>query len=187
MNWKKLASAVMVYLIAGGIYLAFFSYPAVPAAASAQEYHLEKEEQIYSTPYAMYRLYVRESSQPAILIVATVRTPFLPSKTYSRTMGMVEDIMEREVKERYGVDIDVVFNKEITAEIGNHSALMQDYDIHLKYLNGLPGASLARPDTIKMDLGAYFCQEKYESVVVAYVYPPVYSGDFEDVMASVSC
>ena len=184
MNRKKVVSAVMVYLIAAGIYLAFFSYPVAPAHASADSYVLQKEERIYSTPYAIYRLYVRESSQPAILIVATVRTPFLPSKTYSRTMGMVQDIMEQEVKERYGVDIDVVFRKEINADIGGHDTVMQDYDIHLKYLNGLPGI---RPDTLKMDIGAYFCQERYESVIVAYVYPPLYTGDFDRVMQSVSC
>jgi len=184
-NRKKVATAVMVYLIAGGVYLAFFSYPVAPAFASADSYALQKEEVIYTTPYAVYRLYVRESEQPAILIVATVRTPFLPSKTYSRTLGMVQDIMEREVKERYGVDIDVVFRKEMSARIGGHDTVMQDYDIHLKYLDGMPIG--IRPDTVKMDIGAYFCQERYESVIVAYVYPPVYSGDFERVMASISC
>jgi len=100
-------------------------------------------------------------------------------------MGMVEDIMEQEVRERYGVDIDVVFNREFTADVGGHETVMQDYDIHLAYLDGMPIG--IRPDTVKMDIGAYFCQERYESVIVAYVYPPLYSGDFEDVMASVSC
>ena len=93
--------------------------------------------------------------------------------------------MEQEVRERYGVDIDVVFNREFTADVGGHETVMQDYDIHLRYLNDMPAG--IRPDTVKMDIGAYFCQERYESVIVAYVYPPLYSGDFEDVMASVSC
>ncbi len=185
MNRKKVLTAVMVYLIAGGIYLAFFSYPVEPASASQENYILQKEEKIYETPYSVYQLYVRESSQPAILIVATVRTPFLPSKTYSHTTRMVEDIMEQEVRERYGVDIDVVFRGEKTAVIDGHETVMQDYDIHLRYLNDMPVG--VRPDTIKMDIGSYFCQERYESVIVAYVYPPLYSGDFDEVMASISC
>ena len=176
---------VMAYIMLSLIYLAFFSYPVQPDGAYQDSYHLEKEEKIRSMPYAVYRLYVRESTEPAILVVATVRTPFLPSKTYSSMMRKVEDIMEKEVKERYGVDIDVVFNREFQSVVGGHPTVMQEYDIHLKYLNPLFGGM--RPDTIKMDLGAYFCNERYESVIVAYVYPPIYEGDFEDAMASISC
>lgn len=186
MKKKKIVGAFLAYLISAVIYLAFFSYPVDPAGASTNHYVLEKEEKIYDLPYAKYRLYLRKSETPAILIVATVRSPFIPSKTYSRIMRNVEEIMEKEVKERYKVEIDVVFIKELQTHIGEHQITMQEYEIHLKYLNYFPVES-TRPDTLRMDLGAYFCHEKYESVIVAYAYPPIFSGDFEDVMASISC
>ncbi len=186
MNRKKVITAVIAYLISAGVYLAFFSYPVSPASADPQNYVLEKEEVISHLPYAVYRMYVRNSmTQPAILVVATIRTPFVPSKTFSSNMHKVEGILEEKVKEEYGVDIDVVFVNEFKAKVGGHETVMQEYDIHLKYLN--PYSFGTRPDTIKMDLGAYFCNERYESIIVGYVYPPIYADDFQEVMASISC
>ncbi len=187
MNRKKVMTVIAVYLIAGGMYFAFLSYPVEPARASAADYVLQKEERIYTTPYAIYRLYVRDSPiSPAILAVATVRTPSLTSGAYSSTMRRVEGILEQQVKERYGVDIDVVFSGQKEVSVGGHETVMQEYEIHLRYLNNLNGLGV-RPDTIMMDMGAYFCNERYESVIVAYAYPPIYSGDFDTVMESVSC
>ncbi len=183
-NWKKVISAVSAYLIMMGIYVAFFAYPVVPAHSTHPSY-VEVENKTYSTlPYVVYRVYLRGSVNPGILLVATVRTPFLPDKTYSKILRSMESIIENETKKRYHADIDLVLVGTKKAVIGGHDVVMDDYDVHLRYLNQLPG--WGRPDTIKMYFGAFFCREHYESVIVAYVAPPDL-GDFNEVMSEVKC
>ncbi len=185
MNRVKLMTGVAAYLLVIGIYAAFFAYPVEPAVAKASEYH-EEESEVYSTlPYVVYKVYVRSSITPGILLVATVRTPFVPDSTYSKILRSMEGIIENETKERYNADIDLALVGEKNAIIMNRTVVMDNYDVHLKYLN--PYSQWGRPDTIKLYFGAFFCREKYESVIVAYVSPPIFQDDFSSVMAGVSC
>ncbi len=190
-NWLKVGTGVTAYLLVIGIYFAFFSYPVSPAYASAPDYH-EEESKVYSTlPYVAYKIYVRASSTPGILLVATVRTPFLPDSTYSKILRQMEGIIENQTKERYHADIDLVLVGTRNATINGHSVVMDDYDVHLRYLNSVfsmwPSPTPVRPDTIKLYFGAFFCNEKYETVIVAYVYPPIFEDDFSSVMEGIKC
>jgi hypothetical protein len=194
-NWLKVGTGIAAYLLVLGIYVAFFAYPVEPAHASTADY-LEVENKTYSSlPYVVYRVYVRGSITPGILLVATVRTPFLPDSTYSKILRSMESIIENETKERYKANIDLVLRGMRNATINGHSVVMDDYDVNLRYLNSVYGDSRSiwppptpvRPDTIKMYFGAFFCNERYETVVVAYVAPPVFHGDFDAVMEGIKC
>ncbi|NPA75640.1 MAG: hypothetical protein GXO25_06130 [Euryarchaeota archaeon] len=186
MNWVKVGTGIAAYLLVIGIYVAFFAYPVVPAYANAPDYS-EVENKTYSTlPYVVYKVYVRGSVTPGILLVATVRTPFVPDSTYSKILRSMESIIENQTKERYDADIDLVLQGTRNATINGHSVVMDDYDVHLRYLNSVPFPGV-RPDTIKLYFGAFFCNEKYESIIVAYVCPPVFEDDFSSVMAGVQC
>ncbi len=184
MNWVKLMSGVLAYLAVGLVYVAFFSYPVNPAYVDNKEYHLEKEQTYSTLPYVVYRIYIRESAAPGILLVATVRTPFLPHSTYSKILRAMEGIIENETKKRYNADIDLVYREEVQATISNHTVVMAYYDVHLKYLNF---EHFFRPDTVKLYFGAFFCNQEYESVIVAYVAPPYLNENFEDVMNGIRC
>ncbi len=185
-NWLKVGTGIVAYLLVLGIYVAFFAYPVAPAHVSAPDYR-EVENKTYSTlPYVVYSVYVRGSVTPGILLVATVRTPFLPDSTYSKILRSMESIIENETKERYNADIDLVLVGTRNATINGHRVVMDDYDMHLRYLNSVPFPGV-RPDTVKLYFGAFFCNEKYETVVVAYVAPPVFHGDFDAVMGGIKC
>ncbi len=183
MNKMKLISGIFAYLLVIGIYAAFFAYPVHPATASSEQYK-EVESKVYSSfPYVIYKIYIRGSIQPGILLVATVRTPFMPDSTYSKVLRSMEGIIENETKERYKADIDLQYVREIDAEIDNHSVVMDYYDVHLKYLQG----QWFNPTTLKLYFGAFFCSSNYETVIVAFVAPPLYESDFDAVMGSISC
>ena len=187
MNWKKIFALIVVYLMVIGIYAAFFAYP-VDAARMNDSSYSEKESEVYSTlPYTVYKVYVRESINPAILVLATVRTPFIPEKTYSRAFASVESKIENETKERYNADIDLVLKDQRIVQINGKKVAMDRYDIHLRYFNSVGSYFTNRPDTIYLYLGAFFCNEKYESVIIAYVVPLVFSSDFERVISEIHC
>ncbi len=185
MNYLKLLSGFLAYLIVIAIYFSFFTYPVNPATATSSEYK-EEESKVYTTmPYTIYKVYVRASATPGILLVATVRTPYLPDSTYSKILRAMEGIIENETKKRYNADIDLKLVGEKKAIVGGHSVVMDDYDVHLRYLNPYDG--WGRPDTIKLYFGAFFCRERYESVIIAYVSPPIFQDDFENVVGGVKC
>ena len=183
--WAKIGTAVATYLLVIGIYLAFFTYPVEPAHASAKEYQ-EIETKVYSTlPYVVYKLYLRSSITPGILLVATIRTPFVPDSTYSKVLRDMEGIIENQTKERYKADIDLVLMGQRNVTINGKTVVMDSYNVHLNYFNSY--APYLRPDTIKLYLGAFFCNEKYESIIVAYVCPPIFENDFMGVMENIKC
>ncbi len=180
---KKILAAIVTYLMVMVIYAAFFSIPVTPAHMEHPQYGEVERKNITAFPDAQYILYIRGSLNPAILVIATVRTPYVPYKTYSSLLKYTEEITEKEVKERYGVDIDLVYRGERTAWINNHTVVMEEYDVYLNY----PIPSPLRPKVIKMDVGAYFCSEKFESIIIAYAYPPIFSSDFDGVISSIHC
>ncbi len=178
---RKLIVALVAYSLVILIYASFLYYPVEPAVANHPSYHLVETKELKRFPSSEYRVYVRGSFHPAILVVSTVRTPYVPTSTYSRTLRYTESIAEKEVKERYGVDIDLVYVGVKNATIGNHTVVMEEYNVYLK------GQGFLKPEVIKMDVGAFFCQEKLESVIVVYAYPPIFQSDFESVMGSIRC
>ncbi len=183
MNKGKIITGIIAYLLVLGIYLAFFTYPVQPATANTPNYKEVKSE-VYSTlPYVVYKIYVRGSVNPGILLVATVRTPFLPDSTYSKILRSMGGIIENETKKRYNADIDLQFVSQLETKVGNHSVVMDTYDMHLKYFEN----SFFRPDTLKLYFGAFFCNENYESIIVAFVAPPIFENDFQSVMNEVKC
>lgn len=78
-----------------------------------------------------------------------------------------------------------MFKGQRIAIINGKNMVMDEYDIHLNYLNLYE--NIAHLDTIKLDIGAFFCNEKYESIIVAYVAPPISGGEFSDVIAGIKC
>ncbi len=180
---KKILGAIIAYLLVIMIYAAFFSIQVTPAYVEHSEYKEVERKNITSFPNAKYIMYIRGSLNPAILVIATVRTPYVPHKTYSSLLKYTEDVTEKEVKERYGVDIDLVYKGEKIVLINNHTVVMEEYDVYLNY----PVPSPLRPKVIKMDVGAYFCREKFESIIIVYAYPPIFSSDFDEVISSIHC
>ncbi len=183
MNKRKVIAAISAYLLVLAIYAAFFSIPVTPAHMEHPLYKEVKRENITTIPNAEYIMYIRGSLNPAILVIATVRTPFIPHKTYSSLLKYTENITESEVKKRYGVDIDLVYKGEKIVEINNHTVIMDEYDVYLNYLTPSP----IRPKVIKLDVGAYFCRENFESIIIAYAYPPIFASDFDEVISSIQC
>jgi len=183
-NWLKVGTGVTAYLLVFGIYVAFFAYPVEPAKASHINYVLVENKTYSTLPYVVYHVYVRGSVAPGILLVATVRTPFIPDKTYSKVLRSMEGIIENETKKRYHADLDLVLKGEKKVVIAGRETVMDDYDVHLRYFNSYN--FLGRPDTIKLYFGAFFCRAHYETVVVAYAAPP-YLGDFKQVMEAIKC
>jgi hypothetical protein len=183
MDRKKIMAAVLAYIILISIYVAFFSIPVTPAYVDHSQYMEVESGNITSIPDSRYIMYIRGSLNPAILVIATVRTPYIPSKTYSSTLKYTETLTEEEVKKRYGVDIDLVYRGEKIIDVNNHTIVMDEYDVYLNY----PVSSPLRPKVIKLDIGAYFCHEKFESIIIAYAYPPIYASDFEEVISSIHC
>ncbi len=185
MNRKKILTGIIAYLAVIALYLAFFAYPVSPATLNASGYTQVKSEVYERLPYVVYKVYVKPDLSPAIVVVATIRTPFVPDSTYSKILQDMEGIIENETEERYHASIDLVFVGETTAAINGKKVVMDEYDVHLKYLNQYD--AWGRPDTVKLYLGAFFCNEKYESVFVAYLCPPVFQSDFTRVMDSIRC
>ena len=183
MNRVKILTTAFTYLLVFGIYLAFFAYPVHPATANSSAYHEVESKKYSEFPSVFYRVYVRGSTTPGILLVATVRTPFLPHSTYSRILRAMEGVIENETKERYRADIDLQYVDEVDAQIANRTVVMDYYTVHLKYQFN----NFFNPTVVKLYFGAFFCNERYESVIVAYVVPPVFEGDFSGVMGSIGC
>ncbi len=183
MNKKKIFAGLIAYLLVLGIYVAFFSYPVTPAYIDHRGYIEVEMKNISSLPKGVYKVYVKGSINPAIVVIATIRSPYIPQKTYSTSLRHVEGIAEKEIKDRYNVNVDLVYRGEKVMNIHNHTIVMDDYDVYLNYTFYGP----LRPKVIKLDIGAYFCQEKLESIIIAYAYPPIFSSDFPKVLNSVHC
>ncbi len=181
MKKERIMASIIVYSVVILIYISFLAYPVEPAQAEAASYHLVETKELKNFPSSMYKVYVRESTTPAILVVSTVRSPYVPVSTYSKSLKYTEKIAEDEVRDRYGVEINLVYRGERVANIGNHTVVMDEYDVYLEE------SSWFTPKVLKMDVGAFFCQENFQSVIVVYVYPPLYESDFDSVMASIRC
>ena len=181
MKRSKILGVLVTYSLVLLLYISFLYYPVEPATAENSSYKLVETKTLKDFPSSVYKVYVRAGLNPAILVVSTVRTPYVPESTYSRSLKYTEKIAEEEVKKRYGVDIDLVYRGEKIVKIGEHSVVMDDYDVYLNENSWL------KPQVIKMVVGAFFCQEKMESVIIAYAYPPVFQSDFDSVMNSIVC
>ncbi len=183
MNKKKIVAGIFSYLLVFAIYIAFFSYPVTPAYIEHRGYVDVETKNISYLPNGVYKVYVKGSLNPAIVVIATIRTPYIPQKTYSKSLRHIEGIVEKEIKKRYNVNIDLVYRGEKSVDIKNHTIVMDDYDVYLNYTFYAP----LRPKVIKLDIGAYFCQEKFESIIIAYAYPPIFASDFNKVLESIHC
>lgn len=183
MNIRRIIAGLLTYVLIFAIYIAFFSYPVTPAHITQRGYVEIETKNISKIPDGIYKVYVRGSLTPAIVVLATVRTPYLPNKAYSYSLKYTKSIAEEEIKKKYNVNIKLVYRGEETVEIHNHQVVMDRYDVYLNYKTFVP----LKPKVIQLVVGAYFCQEKLESIIIAYAYPPEFSSDFKGVLSSIQC
>ena len=187
MNVKKIIAGVLTYIVIFAIYLAFFSYPVTPAHIYHMGYIDVETKNLSKLPQGVYKVYVRGSITPAIVVIATIRTPYVPSSSYSYSLKYTKGIAENEIKKRYHVNILLVYKGERKVEIQNHEVVMELYDVHLNYTSSVPPLPSLKPKIIQLTIGAYFCQEKFESIIIAYAYPPEFASDFNGVLSSIQC
>ncbi len=183
MNKKKIVAGILTYITIFAVYIAFFSHPVTPAYIHHSGYLEVEMKNASSLPQAAYRVYVKGTVSPAIVVVATVRTPYVPDSTFSRSLKYTKSLAEEQVKERYHVNILLVYKGEKKVNINGHSVVMELYDVHLNYTTYVP----FKPKVIQLIVGAYFCQEKLESIIVAYAYPPAFASDVNSVLSSIRC